>query len=647
MKSTSGIAGGASGLLPSATIAVAIVAIALVDGGYGGVAMGLGTLAVWAAVVLVALFGRPERTVPVRFLAAAGALAVLAVLAALSLGWSPDPGAGFVDVVRLSAYLGVFVLAGLLLRPGAGSAVLSGIAAGLVAVSVIAVSSRLLGIGAGDSALVESFPSSSGRLSYPLGYWNALGAMAAMAVPLLVWLGAAARRWRMGLLLACFVPVLLANYMTSSRGALIAAALGAGVAIAAGSDRARSFTTLLVGTVASVPAVVAATLATGIVDVPWSGFGRPELVVCCAAVLGIALAALAGPALVGRFGSTRIPGLRMRHVVAAALAVLVILVAVVGPGEVAGDFAAQQGRESTGSGGATLSVSGSGRAQFWRAAVDAFAAEPAKGIGAGGYETWWNRHGTLETPAQNAHSEPLELLAELGPVGLIAFLAFFGIVGAEGIRRSRSGDGAAAGAALGLLATAMVSLLIDWTWDLPAVMLPVLVAAAVLCTRALDAAESVTIGGRLLDRPVSVPAPVLAMVAVAFAVPAVWAGGVLAAATNRLDAGDDAFAQGQLSDAAQAARSAASVEPWAAAPWLRLATIEQAAGNVDGARRAVAEAIDRSPDDFRAWLLASNLEVQLGDERAVAAYGSRAVSLAPLVLPRATIEPEAGLENGP
>ncbi len=192
VKATSGIAGGASGLLPSATIAVAIVAIALVDGGYGGVAMGLGTLAVWASIVLVALFGRPERTVPVRFPAAAGALAVLAVLAALSLGWSPDPGAGFVDVVRLSAYLGIFVLAGLLLRPGAGRAVLSGIAAGLVAVSVIAVSSRLLGIGAGDSALVESFPSSSGRLSYPLGYWNALGAMAAMAVPLLVWLGAAA-----------------------------------------------------------------------------------------------------------------------------------------------------------------------------------------------------------------------------------------------------------------------------------------------------------------------------------------------------------------------------------------------------------------------------------------------------------------------
>ncbi len=245
------------------------------------------------------------------------------------------------------------------------------------------------------------------------------------------------------MLLACFVPVLLANYMTSSRGALIAAALGAGVAIAAGSDRARSFTTLLVGTVASVPAVLRRRSRRGILDVPWSGFGRPELVVCCAVVLGIAFAAFAGPALVERFGSTRIPGLRMRHVVAAALAALVILVAVVGPGEVAGDFAAQQGRESTGSGDATLSVSGSGRAQFWRAAVDAFASEPAKGIGAGGYETWWNRHGTLETPAQNAHSEPLELLAELGPVGLIAFLAFFGIVGAEGIRRARSGDGAA------------------------------------------------------------------------------------------------------------------------------------------------------------------------------------------------------------
>ena len=148
-------------------IAVAIVAVALVEGGYGGVAMGLGTFAVWASIVAVALFGRPRESIPTGFMVAAGALAVLAVLAALSLGWSPDPEAGFTDVVRLSLYLGVFVLVGMLLRPGTGRAVLAGIGAGLVVVAGIALASRLLGLGGGDAALVASFPSSGGRFSYP------------------------------------------------------------------------------------------------------------------------------------------------------------------------------------------------------------------------------------------------------------------------------------------------------------------------------------------------------------------------------------------------------------------------------------------------------------------------------------------------
>lgn len=643
VKATTGIAARVPSLGPAIAIAVAIVAVSMVDGGYGGVALGSVTVAIWAAIVLLSLFGDPERSLPAHFLVAAGALAVLAVLAALSLGWSPDPGAGFTDVVRLSAYLGVFVLAGILLRPGTGRGLLAGVAGGLVVVSAIALASRLLGVGGGDEALVASFPSSAGRLSYPIGYWNGLGAMAAMAVPVLVWLGAAVRRPATGLIAACFVPVLLANYMTSSRGGLIAAALGAGIAIAADSDRARSFAVLLVGVIASVPAVAAAALANGILDAPWSGTGGPEVTVCVTLALGLLFAVAAGPAIIDRLGVVRVPGLRVRHVVAAALVVLAVLVVIVGPGEVAGDFAAKEGRQSTGSGGATLSVSGSGRAQFWGAALDAFAAEPANGIGAGGYETWWNRKGTLETPAQNAHSEPLELLAELGPVGLLAFLTFFGVVGFAGVRRARQARGAAAGAAVGLLATAAVGLLIDWTWDLPAVMLPVLCVAALLCSRGLDAPGGpVAATERGLDRLVSIPAPALALIAIVFAVPIAWAGGVLAVATDRLEASDDALASGQLNDAAQAARSAASVEPWSAAPWLQLATIEQAAGNVDASRRAVAEAIDRSPDDFRGWLLASDLEAQLGNDGATDAYAIKAVGLAPLVLPRVAIEPRSG-----
>ncbi len=131
---------------------------------------------------------------------------------------------------------------------------------------------------------------------------------------------------------------------------------------------------------------------------------------------------------------------------------------------------------------------------------------------------WWNRNGSLETPARNAHSEPLELLAELGPLGLLAFVAFFAIAGAEGVRQARRDDGAAPGAAIGLLATALIGMLIDWTWDLPAVMLPVLV---VRCGDLHAGAGSPAgahrpagVGHRCWAGCDAIPAPALALVAI-------------------------------------------------------------------------------------------------------------------------------------
>jgi hypothetical protein len=631
-----------SSLLTASLLAIAVVAVALADGGYGGVALGIVTLAVWLVVAGVALFGRPELRLPGGFLVAAALLLGLTALAAFSLGWSPDPGAGFTGVVRLALYSGFFVLCGLLLRPGAGSAALTGIGAGLVAVSAIAVASRLIGLGPGDTDLVAEIPPAGGRLSFPLGYWNALGAVAAMAVPVLVWLGSAApARRSTALSLAGFVPVLLAAFLTSSRGALVAAALGAVIAIAASPERPRAAATAVVGVVAALPAIVAAALAPGIVDSPWAGFGGSELVVCSAFAIGVAAALAFGPAALERAQSVRIPGLDLKRVVLVGVVLVAGLIIVVGPGRIAGDFAATQGREATGSQGATLTLTGSGRAQYWDAALSAFTSAPAKGIGEGGYETWWNREGALETPANSAHSEPLELLAELGPLGAVAFLAFFAVVAWSGVRRVRDrGQAAPAGAALGLVAVALVGFLIDWTWDLPAVAMPVLAAAAALTTRALGSAAAED--RSLVGRSWVAPPAALAGLAALFAIPAIWAGGVLAVTSERLDASDEAMAAGRFDDAANTAREAAAAMPWSSAPWLRLATIEQAAGNLEAATDAARMAVRRSPDDFRPWLWASLVQTQLGNDDAAVNYATRAGQLAPLILPRAVRAVETG-----
>jgi len=626
---------------PAIAVAVIVISLALDSGGYGGIGLGVATAAVWIAIVLAALGPGRERRFSRPFLLAAAALAAITLLAALSLGWSLDRSAGFTDVVRLSGYLGAFLLGGLLLGPGSGRSALAGAGAGLVVVCLLALGSRLLGTGSGDSGLVALIPSSAGRLSYPIGYWNALGALAAMAVPVLVWVASEDRvRRASGFALAGLPPALLTAYMTSSRGALIAAAIGAAVVIAAADSRSRALAGLAIGVLASVPALVAATLGSGILDEALSTPGRAEYVVLGCLLLGIAFAIVVGRPAVARSSAIRIPGLRMRHVLAAALAALVAVIALVGPAEIAGDFAAPSAR-ATPSGLAQLSVAGSGRAQFWSAAIDAFAEQPLKGIGAGSYGLWWNRHGSLETPVENAHSEPLELLAELGVVGLVAFIAFFAAAAIPGIARARGRGGGAAGAALGLIATGLVGILIDWTWDVPAVAACVLLAVAVLTGRALDPPDSLSAGeASPAARRIVLPASVVALVAALMAIPAVWVGGVLAVASDRLAASEAALADGRLGEAAAAARSAAAAEPWAAEPWLRLATIEQAGGNLAAARLDVRRSIELTPADFRSWLLASSIEKSLGNTDVTYAYAARALALAPLVLPRAADDPD-------
>ena len=657
----------AAGHAPAICLAVAIVALSLDERRLRGrchgprLRRGLGRRSSRSRI-----FGRSRGAIPHRgFLLAAGRSArhrgALGVVARLV----PGPWGG----VRRTSFAcpatsAVFLLAGMLLGAGSGRSALAGIAAGLVAVGLIAVASRLLGIGAGDAQLVASFPSSGGRLSYPIGYWNALGSMVAMAV-------AAARLARRGdprprrsaLVLAGFVPVLLADLhdVVSRRADRRRArrrgrdrrdpASAAGPRRALGrrrwrpSRRGRRDRRDRASSIHPAPDRV-----------------RPELAVCRRACLvGVAFAALVGPVAVERLGARRFRRMRMRHVlVAASIALLAVLLVLVGPGEIAGDFAAT----SDGPGGdrirdpTELSVTGSGRAQFWGSGTRCIRRrEPVRGIGTGGYDVYWNQHGGLETPVQNAHSEPLELLAEVGLVGLLAFVAFFA-------RRSRSPGfaaladarrGSRPGPCSGLLATGLVGLLIDWTWDLPAVVVPILVAAAILCTRALRPAEDATSPAAGLDRLPGVrsaPAPAFALVVVVLGGPGRL--GRQACSRRRPIASRRAMTRSPAAssnEAAQAARSAAAIEPWAAE-----AVAPARDGRAGRRETSTPPGTQRRASDRAAPrglpLLAACLEPRGGareQRRAVAAYAGRALILAPLVLPRASIEPGlgAGLRYGP
>lgn len=642
------VAGGPGGApsVPPATIlvALAVLLLALPSGGFSPLAVGVATLVVWIAAILIVLAAaasRIELELSPLLIWAGAAIAALAALTAISLGREVDDAVAFTDVVRLLGYLAVLVLVGVLAGRGDARRWLAGLALGIVAVAVVAIGARLLGTG-GDVELSADLPSAAGRLSFPLGYWNALGSLLAAAVPLLGWLAATARgRGAAGACIAGLAPVLTGILMTSSRGSIIAAGIGAVLLVAVfAAGRRAAAGALVSGFLFAVPALVAALVSPGFLDSAPAGIGGSELTVGAALIAGIAGATLLGRRVAKAIGGLGIWRLDPRLALGAVLVVAAVVIAILGPGRLVGDFGS--GGNAAREGAGIASTSGTGRSQLWSTALDAFADEPGAGIGAGGFSSFWNRNGSLDTPALNAHSEPLELLAELGIGGFAAFVGLVAIVIVAGFRRlgkrgDRSGEAAAA---LAVFTTSLIGFSIDWTWDVPAAALPALVAAGLLCGRSMrrDAADGRNAGSSRSDL-----GPVRGLVLIGLGVVGIWSAGVLSISSDRLDASDEALAEGKLGDAAAAARSAAALQPWSAAPWLQLGAVEQAAGNLSAARRAVQMAIERTPGSFEPWLLAAELERQLGDADVAAAYMERARRLAPLVLERAIrSEPAVG-----
>jgi O-antigen ligase len=126
-----------------------------------------------------------------------------------------------------------------------------------------------------------------------------------------------------------------------------------------------------------------------------------------------------------------------------------------------------------------LGSASSNRADYWRVAWDAAGEHPLRGLGPGGFGPAWLRERPYPEPVKDAHSLPLESLAELGIVGLALLLAFLGAVALAARDALRTGGAYAAGPAAAL-STWLVHACVDWDWEMPALTL-----IAVACTGAL------------------------------------------------------------------------------------------------------------------------------------------------------------------
>ena len=121
----------------------------------------------------------------------------------------------------------------------------------------------------------------------------------------------------------------------------------------------------------------------------------------------------------------------------------------------------------------------SNRYAYWRVAYRAFKQEPLHGVGAGGWVVWWLRYRPFTESAADAHSLPIQTLAELGVIGLALLLTFLGGVALAAARAMRARPSLAAGPVAALVVY-LVHAPLDWDWQMPAVSLVAFVLAGLV-----------------------------------------------------------------------------------------------------------------------------------------------------------------------
>jgi O-Antigen ligase len=600
--------------LGAAIVAAAIVGASFADGLFQPTGYAAAAVVVWAAVIA----GLVSRALPLGRIgapavAAGLCLAATAALAMASLAWAGDQGRAFEEAVRVLFYLGLFALAACTASGEGRRQWLTGMTVGLAAVSLVALFAYLQP-GTLTSG-VSDIPNATGRLSYPIGYWNAAAALLAVAVVLLAHAGISApSRPLRASAIACIPPVTLALWLTSSRGGLIAAALALVVLVAFAGDRVRQFAQLAPGLAgAAVLVAVSERMPALTGDVIDSARRVDGDRISALVVVVIAVTLAASWWLDGWRPRLRVP--RRLAIGAAAVTALIAVVALVAadPSEKFREFKAPpptSGGEVAGAGG----TSSHGRWQYWSAAVDAFDSAPIEGIGAGAYEDYWAQHADVPLFVRNPHSLPLQQGAELGVAGLALFLGFLAALAVAAWRRLSAGRGSDAGLLVAVLLAGGVGAMFDWTWELPAAFGPAVVAAGLLAASAQSPRR--VAGGYWLG---------VGCVATAWL--AMIASALVLLTHIELTQSQNAAASDRVGDAEARAEAARTVQPWSAEPYTQLALLAEQRGDFDEALRNLEEAESRDADDWRLPLIEARVQTRRGDRAAARVALERAHDL--------------------
>jgi len=577
--------------------------------------------------------------------AGAGLLAAFAVWTGLTVLWSVAPDRTWIELNRGIAYA-LMVVLGITVgssMPSAPRRVAAGWALVAVPVALYAAGGKTLPGLHIDGLFSLDHARSFNRLRGSLGYWNALALFCVLALPATLRLAAdPARRAaaRLTSLSGVYLLIFVIG-LTYSRGGVLALTAAMTAFIALTTERLRTFSLFVVAWLGSaVPltfALVSPDLRSDLV--PLARRQDDALVVLIVGLVVLAVVLGVGFALIraerARWYSTargRIVGRVLAGVGAAVLALGVAGAASTGVfSTLATSFTDTTQAADQTDPNRLLSANSGNRWTWWKEALGAWSDKPVAGWGAGSFPVTHLLYRTEPIGVKQPHSVPLQWMAETGAVGAGLALGALLALLAAAIARTRSWTGSQRGYAAALTAAPIAWLahcFYDWDWDIPAVTLPMLLAAGVVVGRPGAGAARAAIG----------PTPGLRAVGFGLAVALLLAAALSAALpalaqtrTSSVSVGlDRRLGEPQLAEAAADAEVAASLNPLSAEPLRLAAVIAQRRGRLEEARGLIVRAIERQPTDVGSWLALADIDAARLDRAGVRRATLRALELDPI-----------------
>ncbi len=629
---------------PATVPALAALVLFLVwatdQAGYPVTHWGPGGLIVLALLVLtVTIVGPRLAEVPLAVRIAVGALAAYTALSYLSILWAAVPGDAWEGANRTLLYLIVFALFACWRQRGETAALLLGF--WVLAMVGLAAFAALHIDAAGGQQLRALIP--GGRLVYPTGYPNANAAQWLMAFWPAVLLARSARlTWALrGLLAGGAVLLAEVALLSQSRGSLYATPVMLVLVFALLPERRRTFALLVpiaLGIAAAAPTVlrVGDHLTNGEVS---SSTVHSAVAASFAAAVGVALVVALGAAIEQR-GSFSEASLRRIRAAVGAVAVTTLVVVLAGGVAAAGNPVTRVESawnsfkggyaSNTSSGNRLVSGLGSNRYDFYRVALDEFAAHPVAGIGADNYQQQYLLHGRSNETPRYPHSVELRTLTETGVLGGLLAVVGLGaalLAGAAALRRRDPLSSTVAAAALAGFAYWLVHGSFDWFWEFAGLGAPAFAMLGLACSLApaRTRAGDPSVASRTLSRRLLLPIGLVAVLGALAAVASLagpWLSQLQVESAARIWTRAPRTAYSRLDEAA-------GLNPLSDEAYLVAGSIALRYGDLSRADHEFSKALTRTPGDAYALLERGAIASARGERRAALALLEKTVSLNP------------------